>query len=230
MEKDLIIKIKATIAKKEKIDEESIRSLMTLVRKLLDIMVKSDQDLYLTVRLFCNWTAHNKITKSNTGLRILAKINDILVSIKNSTNEIKMRTKMSQSIGFLTLRKELKLFFSYIGVDDILVSDNNIWAIFIDNLVEIIRDVPLSFPPLSELDTTKQKIYNQIAKNPIKAGAGVISIKICIVEYPMPTGQIMCLTVRTEDTTTLVVPLLIDVRCDLSDSLDNNPARLAGFD
>ena len=212
MEKDLIAKIKATVAKKEKIDEESMRSLMILIRKLLDKMSQSDQNLYLTIRLFCNWVAHNEITKSNTGLRILAKINDTLVSIKNSTDEIEMRTKMSQAIGFSVLRKELKLFFGNINVDDILVSDNNIWAVFIDNLIEIIRDVSLSFPPLSELDKSKQKIYDQIAKNPIKAGAGVISTKICLVEYPMPTGQITCLTVRTEDATTFVVPLLIDVR------------------
>lgn len=212
MEKDLIIKIKATVAKKENIDEESIRSFMIVVRKLLDKMSQSNQNLYLNVRLFCNWVAHIEITKSNTGLRILAKINDTLVSIKDSMDTIAMRTKMSQAIGFPVLRKELKSFFSYIGVDDTLVSDNNIWAVFLDNLIEIIRDVRLSFPSLSKLDATKQKIYDQIAKNPIKAGAGVISIKICLIEYPAPTGQIMCLTIRTEDTTTIVIPLLIDVR------------------
>jgi len=212
MKKDLITKIKITVAKKEKIDEESIRSLMIMVRKLLDKTSQSDQNLYLTVKLFCNWVAHNEITKSNTGLRILAKINDALIIIKNSTSEIEIRTKMSQAIGFSVLRKELKSFFKHIGVDDILVSDNNIWAIFIGNLIEIIRDVPLFFPLLSKLDTTKQKIYDQITENPIKAGAGVICIKICLEEYPMPIGQIMCLSVRTEDTTTLMVPLLIDVR------------------
>ena len=212
MEKDLIAKIKLTVVKKENINEESIYSLMILIRKLLDKTSRSDQNLYLTVRLFCNWVAHTEITKSNTGLRILAKINDTLVSIKDSTDTITMRTKMSQAIGFSALRKELRSFFSYIGVDDILVSDNNIWAVFIDNLIEIIRDVPLSFPPLSKLDTTKQKIYDQIVKNPIKPGAGVISIKICLMEYPIPIGRIMCLTVKTEDTTTIVIPLLIDVR------------------
>ena len=212
MKKDLITKIKATVAKKEKIDEESTRSLMILVRKLLDKMPQSDQNLYLTIRLFCNWVAHNEITKSNTGLRILAKINDTLVSIKDSTDEIEIRTKMSQAIGFSALRKELKLFFGNIDVDDILVSNNNIWAVFIDNLIEIIRDVSLSFPPLSKLDKGKQKIYDQIAKNPIKAGAGVICIKICLIKYPNPTNQIMCLAVRTEETSTLVIPLLIDVR------------------
>lgn len=216
MEKDLITKIKTTVEKNKNLEEADVRSLMILVRKLLDKMPQSDQNLYLIIRLFCNWVAHIKITQSNTGLRILSQINDAIVSVKNSTDTIAMRTKMSNAIGFSALRKELKSFFSHIGVDDILVSDNNIWAIFIDNLIEIIRDVPLSFPQLSKLDATKQKIYKKIAQNPIKPGAGVISIQISRVDYAAlgakEIGDIMCMLIRTEDTTTIVIPLLIDVR------------------
>jgi len=216
MEEDLITKIKAIVAKKEHVDEDNIRSLMILVRKLLDKMPQADQELYLTIRLFCNWVAHIEITQSNTGLRILAGINNTLVDIKNSTDIIEMRTKMSQAIGFPVLRKELKTFFSHIGVDDVLVSNNNIWAVFVDNLIEIIRDVPLSFPQLSELDPGKQRIYDQITQNPIKPGAGVIRIQISRIDYTAlgvkEVGEIMCLLIRTEDTTTTVIPLLIDVR------------------
>ncbi len=211
MEKDIITKIKTIILKKENINEEEVRSLMILIRKILDKMSEPEKNLYLTLRLFCNWIAHNEITKSNTGLRILAKINDTLVSIKNSQDIIEMRGKMSQAIGFSVLRGELKLFFDQINVNDIFVSDKNIWAVFLNHLIEIIRDVPLSFPSLSSLDSTKQRIYDQIAQNPIKVGAGVVSLKICLVKYPLPTDEIMCLCVRTEDTTT-VIPLLIDVR------------------
>lgn len=212
MEKDLITKIKTIVAKKENVDEDNIRSLMILIRKMLDKMSQPEQNNFLTLRLFCNWVAHVEITQSNTGLRILAEINDTLVSIKNSANLIEMRTKMSNAIGFSILRKELRIFFQTIDADDVLISTNNIWAFFIDNLIEIIRDVPLAFPPLSQLDKTKQKIYNQIAKNPIKTGAGVISAKISLIKYPPPTDETMCLTVKTEDTTTTIIPLLIDVR------------------
>lgn len=142
----------------------------------------------------------------------MAEINDTLVSIKDSTDLMEVRTKISNAIGFPILRKELKLFFQKIGADDTLISINNIWAVFISNLIEIIRDVPLSFPSLSKLNETKRKIYNQIAKNPIKPGAGVISAKISLIKYPPPTNEIMCLTIKTEDTTTAVIPLLIDVR------------------
>jgi hypothetical protein len=216
MEKDLIAKIKTSVAKKERIDEENVLSLMILIRKLLDKMSQTDQNPYLTIRLFCNWVAHNEITNSNTGLRLLAEINDALVSIKNSTDTIAMRTVISHAIGFSVLRKELKSFFGHIGVDDILVSDNNIWGIFISNLIKIIRDVPLSFLQLSQLDATKKNIYNKIAQNPIKPGAGVISIQISRINYSAleakDVGDIMCILIKTEDTTTAVIPLLIDVR------------------
>jgi hypothetical protein len=69
---------------------------------------------------------------------------------------------------------------------------------------------------LSKLDESKQKIYNKIAKNPIKPGAGVISIKISKIDNTAfgmkEKGEIMCLIIRTEDTTTTIIPLLIDVR------------------
>ena len=216
MEKDLITKIKNTVAKNKDLEEADVRSLMILVRKLLDKMPQSDQKLYLTIRLFSNWVAHIKITKSNTGLRILSAINNALVSVKDSVNTVAMQTKMSEAIGFPVLRKEMKLFFGRIGVDDMLVFNNNLWAIFIAHLIEIIRDVPLSFPQLSALDATKRKIYEEIAQNPIKAGAGVISIQISRINYAAlgarESGDIMCLLIKTEDTTTIVMPLLIDVR------------------
>lgn len=212
MERDITTKIKSIVAKEESIDEDTIRSLMILVRKMLEQMPQSDQNLYLRLILFCNWVAHNKITQSNTGLRILAEINDTLTDIKNLTDTIEMRTRMSNAIGFPILRKEMKLFFGNIRVADTLISNNNLWGVFISNLIETIRDVPLSFPSLSNLDKTKQKIYNQIAKNPIKIGAGVIFAKISLIKYPPPTDEIMCLAVKTEDTTTVVVPLLVDVR------------------
>ena len=216
MEDDIITKIKTTVAKNKNIKEADVRSLMILVRKLLDKMPKSDQNSYLIIRLFCNWVAHIEITQSNTGLRILAEINDALVSVKNSKDTNEIQTKISQAIGYPTLRKELKSFFGHIGVDDTLVSDNNVWAIFITNLIEIIRDVPLSFPQLSKLDSTKQKIYKKIAQNPIKLSTGVISIQISRINYDalgaQELGDIMCLLIRTEDTTTTVIPLLIDIR------------------
>ena len=216
MEKDLIKKIRTFVAQKEHIDEANVRSFMILARKLLDTMSKADQNSFLILRLFCNWVAHIEITNSNTDLRILAEVNDALVDIKDSRDSIAMQTIISQALGYPALRKELKLFLNKIGADNILAIDNNIWSVFIDNLMEIIRDVPLSFPELSKLDATKKAIYDKIVKNPIKPGAGVISIQISRIDYSAlgikDVKEIMCLLIRMENITTIVIPLLIDIR------------------
>ncbi len=216
MKKDLIKKIKRVTAKGKSITEEDIRALMGMIRKLLERMSDADRQQYLTLNLFCNWAAHTKITQSNIGLRILAKVNDTLVQIRNSKDLIEIRLKMSQAIGTVSLRQELTKLFRSIGVSDDLVLDDNLWGIvFLNHLIEIIRDVPLSFPQLSTLDKTKLKIYNQIAQNPIKPGAGVVAIWISLVDYSKwwkDAGEMMCLFIRTEDTTTTIIPLLIDVR------------------
>ena len=216
MGKDIIKEIRNFVALRERIDEANVRSFMILARKLLDSMSNADQNSFLILRLFCNWVAHIEITNSNTGLRILAEINDALVEVKDSKDSITMQTIISKALGYPALRKELILFLNKIGVDNILVIDNNIWAVFITNLIEIIRDVPLSFPELSKLDATKKAIYDKIAKNPIKLGAGVISIQISRIDYSAlgvkDVKEIMCLLIRTEETTTVVIPLLIDVR------------------
>jgi hypothetical protein len=216
MEEDLIKKIRGTAAKNKTVEEADVRSLMILIRKLLEMMPEPVTKPFLIIRLFSNWVAHIAITQSNTGLRILSTINNALVSIKDSTDAIAMQTKMAEAIGFPALRKEMKLFLGRIGVDHAMVSDNDAWAVFVSHLIEIIRDVPISFPELSTLDTTKRKIYEEIARNPIRPGAGVIAAKISHVDYAdvgsPEAGRNTCLLIKTADTTTIVIPLLIDVR------------------
>ncbi len=214
VELDLIAKIRETVSKKEALKEADVRSLMILVRKMLDLMQQSDQQSFLITRLFANWAVHIEITQSNTGLRILSAINDALVTFKFADTDA-MRNSISKEIGFSALRREMKLFLKNTGIDDTIVSDNQVWAVFVNHLIEIIRDVPLSFPPISTLDKTKRKIYDQIARNPIKPGAGVVAIRISNVDYSSlgvkGTGEIMCLAIGTEDTTTIVVPLSVDI-------------------
>lgn len=211
MEKDIIKKIAGVASKHRNINEADIRSMMILVRKFLDAY---DQNSFLILRLYCNWVAHNEITKSNTGLRVLAEINNTLVKVKSTTDTNEMQNLISQAIGYPLLRNELKTVFGLIGIDNTLITDNNVWSVFINHLIEIIRDVPLSFPPLSNLDPAKLKIYEKISNNPIKEGAGVISIQLSNVDYDElgaeNIGEILCIIIKTEDTTTVVIPFTVD--------------------
>jgi hypothetical protein len=214
VENDLVVKIKHTVSKNEHLEEADVRSLMVLMRKLLDQMPPPDQQSFLIIRLFANWSVHVAITKSNTGLRILSSINDALVTFKSADTD-KLRASISSEIGFPALRTEMKQFLDRFGVDHTIVIDNKMWAFLVMHLIEIISDVPLSFPPISTLNHTERRIYDQIARNPIKPGAGVVAIQISLVDYAAlgakNAGKRMCLVIKTEDTTTIFIPLLIDV-------------------
>lgn len=210
MKSDITSKIRKLVGFGRKLDEDQTRSLMILVRKEIELMSDADKQKLTVLNLFCNWSAHTKIDQSMPGLRMLYRINDALVRVKQAdTNTI--LNEMTKAIGFNVLRSELLLFLRQVGINDIISDD--VWRILLDNLIEIIRDVPLSFPLVRKLKPPERKIYEQIAKNPIKPGAGVVKIilsKIDDKELGLGNGdEILCLLVRTEDTTTIVIPLAL---------------------
>lgn len=218
MEKDLEIKIKSHLEIGPKISESEVRSLMTLISKRLELMVDVEKQNYLTLSLFCNWCKHTKIDQSNTGLRIIAKVNDALVEGKDYQDNSKIELKISQAIGYVSLRRGLILFLNSIGFDgyfEVSPEGNNFWGHFLTHLFEIIRDVPIVFPSIASLDKTKQKIYNQIARSAIRPGAGVIGMKITKVDYSKMgmknMGELISLHIKLENTTNVIVPLLFDV-------------------
>ncbi len=213
MDKDIVAKIRS-ILDQYPINEDQIRSLMILLRKRMELMAEAEKVQCATLNLFCNWVAHTRITQSQTGLKTLRRINDTLVSVKDSTDIKRVQLEMSEAIGFDILRVELLQLLDNLDVKHRL-ADKRIWAEFLANIIEIIRDVPLSFPQIAKLKGPALKIYAGIAKNPIKPGAGVVQMTISKVNYDAfgtkGIGDMLCLLVKTEDTTTIVVPLIIEV-------------------
>lgn len=212
MEKDIVAKIRS-ILDQYSINEDQIRSLMILLRKRMELMPEVEKMGYATLNLFCNWVAHTRITQSLTGLKTLRRINDALVSVKDSTDTKRVQLKMSEAIGFMILRAELLQLLDKLVVKHRLV-DKKVWAELLANIIEIIRDVPLSFPPIAKLKGPARKIYAGIAKNPIKPGAGVVQMTISKIDYNAfgvkGPGELLCLLIKMEDTTTIVVPLIIE--------------------
>ena len=148
MEKDLEAKIKVILEKGSNISEDEVRSLMGLIRKRLELMDDAEKQNYLILNLFCNWCAHTKIDQSNTGLRIIAKINDALVEVKDSKSTHETQLKLSAAIGYVSLRREMILFLKNIGLTGYLETStigNGLWFYLLSHLIEIIRDVPIVF-------------------------------------------------------------------------------------
>jgi len=213
MERDILLKIQNLVDRGAQVSEDEVRSLMNLVRKRLELEPEPSRNRYLTLNLFCNWAAHTKITQSITGLKVLGRINDALVRVRRASVD-EIQTQMSRAIGFDPLYSEFLLLLRNVGITH-KFSDKRVWAVFLAHLIEIIRDVPLAFPPVSKLKKDARKIYDRIVQKPIKPGAGVILIQLSSVDYgalgAKGVGTLMCLLVRTEDTTTTVVPLRIKV-------------------
>lgn len=208
---NLVEKIQRLVSLGSQISEDEVRSLMILLRKQLELSDDNERSQYSTVNLFCNWCAHTEITQSLSGLRILGRINDVLVKVKTShTDEV--RNQLSQEVGFDIFHSELILFLDKLGIRHQLSEMKN-WEPFLAHIIEIIRDVPLAFPSVGKLSKSARKIYEKIVQNPIKPGAGVILITLSKVDYGSlgvkGLGEIMCLLMHTEDTTTIVVPLEI---------------------
>ena len=210
MEKDLLFKIHRILHEGSQVVEDEVRSLMVLVRKRLELTSESARVQYLTLILFCNWAAHTKITQSITGLKVLGRINDALVEGKNG-NGNEVQAKVSRAIGFDSLYSEMLLFLQNNQVPNEL-NKQEVWQIFLQHLIEIIRDVPLAFPPATKLKKDARAIYQQVVQNPIKPGAGVVSIKLSNVDYnalgAKGVGEIVCLILELEDSTQIVVPFV----------------------
>jgi len=123
-----------------------------------------------------------------------------------------VRNELTGAIGFGACRDELGTLLNEIGIRHKLTQEEH-WRPLLGQLMELIRDVPLSFPRVGDLRGRARKIYEGIAQNPIKAGAGVVAITLSRVDYgllgALDHGELMCLLIRTEDGVTIVVPLKI---------------------
>jgi hypothetical protein len=209
MEQDLLAKIQRILNRRSQVTEDEVRSLLVLVRKQLELHPVSKTSRYVTLNLFCNWAVHTEITQSLTGLRVLGRINDILVNVKTASGE-EVQTELSRTVGFETLYDEFTCFLQKFGLTH-QCADKRIWAVFLAHLIEIMRDVPLAFPAVKELPRGARKIYDRIRRNPIKPGAGVIWMKLSTVDYgklgAKGFGEVTCLVIGTEDKTTIVIPL-----------------------
>lgn len=209
---DLRDKIKSRVEKLERITEDEVRSLMIIIRKQLESMPEETKSGYAVLNLFCNWIAHPKITKSITGLKVLARINDALVSVKDSKDLNEISFIISQAVGFGELKVDFKKFTDSLGIA--MPGSKSCWVNFMTHIIEIIKDVPITFPEIIKLQNRQRKIYETISNNPIKPGAGVIAVLISEVDYGLfgrKEGVLKCLKIKTADTTTFIVPLTIQI-------------------
>lgn len=206
-EQRLARKIQEIVKRGHEITEDDVRLLSIHVRKHLEFL--SEQTTFATLNLFCNWAMHTQIMESLSGLQTLARVNDALVNSKTGLGGILIK-ELYTAIGFNTLRSELIEFYRQTGIVH-QFDHPGVWVRYVQHLIEIIRDVPIEFPPLSKLSSKKKNIYDQIAQNPISPGAGVISIALSHATFTEPTTnrsrELLCVRIRLENGQSLVAPI-----------------------
>lgn len=208
---DITKKIEGLLSHKKPLDEDQVRSLMSLLRKGIELLPDADKQKFSVLNLFCDWCLHIKITRSR-GLRTLAQVNDALVRISKSTDATYMRREITKAMGLDTLRSEMISLLNRMGIQSNLKEDGVWFGNLLDHLMEIISDTPITFPSTSKLKGKTLKIYKQISSNPIKPGAGVKKIYIRKIDFDklgIPGGgRLWSILIKTEDTTTVVIPLM----------------------
>jgi hypothetical protein len=146
-----------------------------MIRKRLE--VTHNRENFSTLNLFCTWCVHTVITDSLTGLRTLVRVN-------NAVSKVIEKEKLGQldgliqdivaAIGVKTLRAELIAFLDAVGIAH-RFGEEEIWAAFMTHLIEIIRDTPIKFRPVAEIEAMSKwkgaaKIYKQIVETPFWRG------------------------------------------------------------
>ena len=194
-------------------NEDEVRSLAVLVRKRLE--TTPDTSPYLTLNLFCTWAVHIAITNSTTGLKTVAMVNDALVKAQDAGPVGPAGPALQAlvgAVGFKTLRAEFTSFLDETNISH-RFHDDGVWRAVLRHLIEIIRDVPIAFPPpIPKVKPKVLKIYEQaIHEQAKKPGAGVIRISISDRIAGDDNSKGRYLVIETEDARELLVPLLGDV-------------------
>jgi hypothetical protein len=154
-----------------------------MIRNRLE--VTHNRENFSTLNLFCTWCVHTVITDSLTGLRTLVRVN-------NAVSKVIEKEKLGQldgliqdivaAIGVKTLRAELIAFLDAVGIAH-RFGEEEIWAAFMTHLIEIIRDTPIKFRPVAEIEAMSKwkgaaKIYKQIVETPFWRDNAVVSITV----------------------------------------------------
>jgi hypothetical protein len=135
MKDDIISKLRIIINLGIDLHEDNVRSFMVLARKLLDAESGLSANQYLILRLFSNWAVHTKINCSNTGLRILSKVNDALVGVKNGASSEIIERTISDAVGIDALKLEISNLIIEYSINKDFTKEFPIWATFLIHLL-----------------------------------------------------------------------------------------------
>ena len=218
MENDIIEKIHKIVEGAGIQSESEVSHLMSLFRKIIEHLPENERRKYFILRFFCDWTLHIKIERSIAGIEILNRLNEILVEVKDATDNNVIITKIFEAVSFGSLCNEMSNLLNHLGLPSNLTLERNQWRQFLGFLVEIILDCPLKFPDKKRGKV--KEIYDKIVGNPLRNDMWVTELSIIKID-----NQTLCrkikgekipigfpkihLNILTSNTTRIIVPTLL---------------------
>lgn len=142
------------------------------------------QSNYPILNLYCNWTVHHKISRSNIAYRILEEITDSMIAHNNNPKESQwINDAIIEGMRLHKLQTEILDFSNSLGIDLKILSNRKFWTDFGNQLLSILIDRPLAFPD-NLTHSRASSIYDSIVRKANESENllnGVISISFFLL-------------------------------------------------
>jgi len=213
MRDDLIQDIRQLTAIPQ-LDKAQMTHLMISIRKLIELMTDAERSQYLTMKLYCNWSAHSEIDESALAAVILHELHQKLLILMHIADNDQLIHELSAAFSYAKLRTELSALLTNLGLPTDLTTDDGRWKEFCRRLLGNIRGVPIRFP--TRPSKKAQQLQDAVTNAPLKPGMAVAEAAIVDVDKgvfekaQVPKGEFMvCMHILFTNGVNLIVPMTL---------------------
>jgi len=194
--------------------ESDVSYLMLLMRKLTEGLSDSEQKNFVTLKFFCDWSAHTTIDRSLHAAKVLSKVNSLIYDLQRVSNNDLIIEEVTKIVSFVELKKEIKKLFKKFRLKDSLTVKNDRWLNFVKCFTEIILGSPLTMPP-GRIRKEFKPYLKKILSKPLRERVWIIGMAIVKLDKGFFEGNgknrygilLLCLIIYLSNTTRIIIPL-----------------------
>jgi len=194
--------------------ESDVSYLMQLIRKRIESLSEKEKEDFITLKFFCDWSAHTTIDRSLYAVKILSKVNSLIYDLQRVPDNNLIIEEVTKIVSFVELKKEIKKFFKKLGLKDTLTTNNDRWLNFVRCFTEIILGSPLTMPE-GRIRKEFKPYLKKIQSKPLRQGVWIIGMAIVKIDKGFFEGDgknrygilLLCLILYLSNTTRICIPL-----------------------
>lgn len=144
MQNEIVEKLKPILTQSVE-TEERVVYIMVEVRKLMEHANLPDNQL-VTLRFFCNWVAHTKLTRGE-GAEIVKLMNDLFAARLNDGQRMteEQHQRLYSLFSFDTFREQLLAFLRAQGLNWAVIELLPEWIKFVKHYAGVVADCPITY-------------------------------------------------------------------------------------